>query len=76
MKAFIAKLEKNKLAEQAFRVVRITALGVVAAKLTGSALDAAGITAIVEAAFRQVFPVQAATPDTPAAAPPAAPPAA
>lgn len=70
MKAFIAKIEKTKWAEQTFRVVRITALGVVAAKLTGSPLDAAGITAIVEAAFRQAFPaataaVAAAVPEPP-----------
>lgn len=60
LKALVARFEKTKTAEQLFRVGRIVAVGVASAYVTHSAIDSVSITALVEAAFRQVFPVQVA----------------
>jgi hypothetical protein len=55
LKALVKKVEASKTGAQVFRVVRITAVGIVTAVLSHNAVTAASVTALVEAAFRQVF---------------------
>lgn len=64
----IARLEKTKVAEQLFRVARIVVVGAVTGAVTGSPVTVVGVVAAAEAAFRQVFPVQAAKVDAVVAA--------
>lgn len=56
IRAVVGKFEASDLGKQVFRFVRLAVVGVVAAKLTNSALDTTGAVAIVETCFRQVFP--------------------
>lgn len=52
---FVNHLERTKLGAQLFRVARLTAVGLVTAYVSHSAVDSTAAVAIAEAAFRQVF---------------------
>lgn len=57
MKAKLIAFTKTKTAEQLYRVLRITAFGVVAAIALGSPISVVLVAGLAEAAYRQVFPV-------------------
>ena len=73
LQASVNWLEKTKLGQQLFRVVRIVVVGIVASIATGNPVTVVAIVAAIEAAFRQVFPGSAGPAPAPVAPPVASP---
>ena len=58
--AIVSKFEKSKIGAQVFRLVRIVVPGLVVLAVSHNGVAAVSVAGVVEAAFRQVFPSQAA----------------